>query len=101
MNFGIEDFDLMRDNNSHSTTKLKCPMCKEFIKATTCGLNRCVWRMTGIKAGSHVTIATEYTTVGNHYYTFKETPSVEWRHLLIQVTLVVHLHIVPLKCCYW
>jgi hypothetical protein len=92
MTYGIEDFDLMLDNNSYSTNKLKCPLCKEFVKATTCGLNNCVWRMTGMKAGGSVTITTKYTTVDNHYYTFRETPSVEWTRLLIQVYLQTAVH---------
>eukprot|EP00953_Heterococcus_sp_UTEX-ZZ885_P019681 10987-Heterococcus_DN1.PRE.3 len=75
----------MLDNKDDSTSMLKCPMCRKFVKATTCGLNNCVWRMTGIKAGSDVTISTKYTTVGDHYYTFKEAPSVKWTRLLIQV----------------
>jgi Ubiquitin family len=91
MNYGIKDFDLMLDNKDDSTSKLKCPMCNKFVKATSCGLNNCVWRMTGMKAGSDVTIATKYTAVGDHYYTFKETPSVEWTRLIVQVQVNVHI----------
>jgi Ubiquitin-2 like Rad60 SUMO-like len=84
MNYGFMDFDLLRDNCSHNL-ELVCPMCDEFVKATTCGMNRCLWRMTGVKAGSNLTISTPWETVGNYYYSFTEQPSVEWTRLLIQV----------------
>eukprot|EP00953_Heterococcus_sp_UTEX-ZZ885_P019682 10987-Heterococcus_DN1.PRE.4 len=84
MNYGFMDFDLLRDNSLHNL-ELVCPMCDEFVKATSCGMNRCLWRMTGVKAGSNLTISTPWDCVGNYYYSFTEQPSVEWTRLLIQL----------------
>jgi hypothetical protein len=86
MNNGIHDFDLIRDNNSRNKV-LVCPLCSHYVKATTCGVNNCVWRMTGENADTKIMVFTKYELVGDWYYTFENQPSVEWTRLLIQVTV--------------
>jgi hypothetical protein len=85
LNSGFKAFDLVRDNNTN-TPELKCPMCQEFVKAQSCGMNNCVWRMAGMKAGSKIVTSTLWERVGDYYYSFKQQPAVEWTRLLIEVT---------------
>jgi hypothetical protein len=88
----VKDFHLIHDNNE-GTAELRCPMCDEFVPATSCGFNNCVWRMSARKANSRNSQQTEWEAVGNYNYEFEEKYSANYEHLLFQVYLYITTYV--------
>ena len=79
-NLQFTAFNLLMD-------EIHCPLCKETIRAVTCGFRKCLWMFEGRKTGmGSVDVASQWMVAGRNYERFDEDAdraTAEWSSLII------------------
>ena len=77
MNQGMGNFDITQD-------KCSCPICREEVKAFTCGFSNCKYKFVGQKADGTIVHEKDWTSVGDEFNRFNREKSgtTSWKTLV-------------------
>ncbi|CAF0985348.1 unnamed protein product [Adineta steineri] len=89
MPVGYKKVDMLDDDSLEKLTK--CPVCKEYVTAVTCGFNNCWWRYDGVqscKDRPSKRCSSDWREADDAYHRFNEyqDETVSWKKLTLEAS---------------